>query len=183
MCIRDRFLITPYYFAGSIIIYIMCTKDWFVVVRSEGIELFQVGMELRSDIPEVNFCININYSTGLFRHCLLYTSRSRKSSAFHGSATTRKRVKFCLFVSMPSSNTFIPYRSAAYLEPVSYTHLNIRNALLLQLLLVELLEGTATFNLLLGTFSSNRNFVYFMHFPGNGIDVYKRQVFYQSGEE
>ncbi len=45
----------------------MCTKDWFVVVRSEGIELFQVGMELRSDIPEVNFCININYSTGLFR--------------------------------------------------------------------------------------------------------------------
>lgn len=45
----------------------MCTKDWFVVVRSEGIELFQVCMELRSDIPEVNFCININYSTGLFR--------------------------------------------------------------------------------------------------------------------
>ena len=42
--------------------------------------------------------------------------RSRKSSAFHGSATTRKRVKLCLFVSMPSSNTFIPYKSAAYLE-------------------------------------------------------------------
>ena len=45
----------------------MCTKDRFVVVWSEGIELFQVGMELRSDIPEVNFCINIYYSTSLFR--------------------------------------------------------------------------------------------------------------------
>ena len=45
--------------------------------------------------------------------------RSRKSSAFHGSATTRKRVKLCLFVSMPSSNTFIPYKSAAYLEQIA----------------------------------------------------------------
>lgn len=30
------------------------------------------------------------------------------SSASHGSASTRKRVKLCLFVSMPSSRIFIP---------------------------------------------------------------------------
>ena len=60
------FLITAYYFAGSVIIYIMCTEYRFVIIRAERIELFQVGMKFRGNVAEIYFGIDVYHRTGLF---------------------------------------------------------------------------------------------------------------------
>ncbi len=65
------FLIAAYDFAGSIIIDIMRTEDWFGIVRSEWIEFLQVAEEFRSDVSEVNLGIDIDDGACLFRQDIL----------------------------------------------------------------------------------------------------------------
>ena len=67
----DMFLISSYYLACTIIVYIEGSEYRFMVVRPERIELLQVEEEFRCNIPEVEMSINLNGSTGLFRKNIL----------------------------------------------------------------------------------------------------------------
>ena len=61
------FLVASHYFTRSIIIDVMSAENGFRVVGAERIKLFQVVEELGRNIPEVDFSINFDDGTGLFR--------------------------------------------------------------------------------------------------------------------
>ena len=62
----DMFLVTAHHFACSVVVYMMGAEYGFLVVRAEGVELLQIVVELRSDVPEVDLRIDLYYGTGLF---------------------------------------------------------------------------------------------------------------------
>ena len=61
------FLIASHYFTRSIIIDVMSAENGFRVVGAERIKFLQVVEELGRNIPEVDFSINLDDGTGLFR--------------------------------------------------------------------------------------------------------------------
>ena len=63
----DMFLVASHHFACSIIIDVMSAENGFRVVGTERIKLFQVVEEFGRNIPEVDFSINFDDGTGLFR--------------------------------------------------------------------------------------------------------------------
>ena len=63
----NMFLIASYHFTCTIVIYIVRTKHRLMIVRSERVKLFQVGIKAWSDLFEVNFSVDVYHGTGLFR--------------------------------------------------------------------------------------------------------------------
>ena len=63
----DVFLISSYHLAGTIIVHIQGRENRLVVLRTKWVELLQVEEKLRSDVSEVQLCINLDGSVSLLR--------------------------------------------------------------------------------------------------------------------
>ena len=60
-------LVASYDFTGSVIVHIVGTEYGLGIVGTEGVELLQIIAEFGSDIPEVDFGIDVDYGAGLLR--------------------------------------------------------------------------------------------------------------------
>ena len=63
----DVLLVATYHLAGAIVVYVVCTEHRFVVVRTKRVEALQVRLESRCDVSEIDFSIDVDDCTGLFR--------------------------------------------------------------------------------------------------------------------
>ena len=74
----DVFLVSSYHLAGTIIVHIQGCENRLVVLRTKWVELLQVEEKLRSDVSEVQLCINLDGSVGLLRKMWLVTYSSNR---------------------------------------------------------------------------------------------------------
>ena len=65
------FLVASYDFTGSVVVHVMGTEDRFGVVGTKRVELFLIVAEFGRNIPEVDFCVDVDYGAGLFRQDML----------------------------------------------------------------------------------------------------------------
>ena len=63
----DMLLVASYDFTGSVVVHVVSTEYGLGIVGTEGVELLQIIAEFGSDIPEVDFGIDVDYGAGLFR--------------------------------------------------------------------------------------------------------------------
>ena len=72
-------LVASYDFTGSVVVHVVGTEYGLGIVGTEGVELLQIIAEFGSDIPEVDFGIDVDYGAGLFRQNMRDTNSSKRS--------------------------------------------------------------------------------------------------------